>query len=420
MILKTGVQREAGTPVLEERGRMDMRKTSLKILVMVLFWVAIALIVPEKGGRVQAESKPEYRQDVPLDESHFPDERFRKQLTRCVDMNRDGVLSVREREKIHFVEFGRSCSLAKGWYADMQYTGGEWLKHDDKYALELCYDFQEEEGDVDVPEKVLDVTGIEYFFNIEEVRADKYEMISGSFQSNADLKKIWVSCTDPAFSKYGQRNYDNIRASFPISQMMYIHLNNILTDRLNMQEVPELRVLRVILPDGSNRRLSSVDLSKNHRLKELELGHALPGKLDLRKNQKLRRLKLYSGQGKAGQRYGETHYETDFYEDDEDEYYMSHSHYEYYLPEKGQKCKVIFPKRNQIQTLYYFTRDKMIDISMLTQLNNFQTLKKTKAKVKSSWIRKTFTKKKWGCAVVKNGKFVKKIKAEKRKKFTMI
>ena len=57
---------------------------------------------------------------------------------------------------------------------------------------------------------------------------------------------------------------------------------------------------------------------------------------------------------------------------------------------------------------------------MLTKLEDFQTLKTTKAKVRSSWIRRTFTKKKWGCAVVKNGKFVKKMKAAKRKKVTVI
>ena len=293
------------------------------------------------------------------------------------------------------------------------------VAYKDKYTLELCYDFREDTGNVAVPEKILDVTGIEYFFNIEEVRVTKFEMLSGSFQNNAKLRKIYVKCTDPEFSKLGQKSYDNIREVFFVPQLTYIHLENIFTYKLNMEEIPNLQVLRVILPDGSNRRLSSVSLSENKKLKELELGHILPGRLDLRRNQTLKTLKLYSGEVKAGQRYGSPVYlESDDYEDDG--YYPSYSCYFYYLPEKGQNCKVIFPKRNQIQTFHYFTKDKKIDISMLTKLEDFQTLKTTKAKVRSSWIRRTFTKKKWGCAVVKNGKFVKKMKAAKRKKVTVI
>ena len=398
-----------------------MKKIPLKILGIIFSCFAFVLMIPEKSGCVQAEVKTEYMQDVLLDAAHFPDERFRMQLARYVDTDKDGILTAQEREKIYYVEFGNGSGLTKGWYLDMMYRGVEEndVLSKDKFTLELCYAYREDIWNDTVPEKILDVTGIEYFFNLEEVRASKYEMLSWSFQSNAKLKKIWVECTDPAFSKFGQKNYDNIRQSFPVSQMAYIHLQNIFTNQLNMEEMPDLEVLRVILPSGSNRRLSSVSLSKNKKLKELELGHILPGRLDLRRNQKLKTLKLYSGEGKNGQKYGSAVYhESDDYADNG--YYQTYSCYYYYLPEKGQNCKVIFPKKNQIQTFHYFTKDKKIDISMLTKLEDLQTLKTTKAKVRSSWIRRTFTKKKWGCAVVKSGKFVRKMKAAKRKKVTVI
>lgn len=405
----------------DKKGRMNMGKSTLQIWGLVFFWVAVVLMILGKSEHVWAEVKPEYMQDVVLDAAHFPDERFRKQLAHCVDTDKDGILTREEREKIYHVEIGFFCSLNKYWYLDMKDQGvpENHVAYKDKYTLELCYDFREDTGNVAVPEKILDVTGIEYFFNIEEVRVTKFEMLSGSFQNNAKLRKIYVKCTDPEFSKLGQKSYDNIREVFFVPQLTYIHLENIFAYKLNMEEIPNLQVLRVILPDGSNRRLSSVSLSKNKKLKELELGHILPGRLDLRRNQKLKTLKLYSGEVKAGQRYGSPVYlESDDYEDDG--YYPSYSCYYYYLPEKGQNCKVIFPKRNQIQTFHYFTKDKKIDISMLTKLEDFQTLKTTKAKVRSGWIRRTFTKKKWGCAVVKNGKFVKKMKAAKRKKVTVI
>ena len=113
----------------------------------------------------------------------------------------------------------------------------------------------------------------------------------------------------------------------------YMHLENIYANELNVDEIAGLQVLRVILPDGSGRRLSALNLYKNVKLKALELKNIMPAKLDLRKNTKL---------------------------------------------------------------------------------------KSVKVKVKSSWIRKTFRKNKWGCAIVKSGKFIKKIKAGKKKIYTII
>ena len=251
--------------------------------------------------------------------------------------------------------------------------------------------------------ETIDLRGIEYFFNLQEVMIDKYELVSGSFKNNANLKKIWIGC-----SKTGQRGYGNITGDFPVSQLTYIHLENIDADTLNVKEIPGLRILRVILPEGSNRRLSTLNFSKNTKLKELELANIMPGKLDLRKNKKLESVKVYSGKCKAGQEYGANLDKSE------------NSCYRYYLPQKNQKCRIVFAEKNEVKTLHYFTADKKIDITGLSKLENFQTLKTTKAKVKLSWVRNTFTNKKWGCAVIKNGKFIKKIKAEKKKKYTMI
>lgn len=196
-----------------------------------------------------------------------------------------------------------------------------------------------------------------------------------------------------------------------MSQLTYLHLKNITADTLNVDEIPNLQVVRILLPEGSNRRFTALNFSKNAKLKEIELANIMPAKLDLRKNPKINSVKVYSGKCKNGQDYG-----MGIDEDAE----PRNGRYRYYLPEKGQKCKVIFPKKNCVKTLYYFTSDKNIDLTRLTKLEDFQTLKSTKAKVKSDWIRKTFTRKNWGCAVVKSGKFIKKIKAEKRKKVTML
>ena len=48
-------------------------------------------------------------------------------------------------------------------------------------------------------------------------------------------------------------------------------------------------------------------------------------------------------------------------------------------------------------------------------LQDLHTLKTTRIKVKSSWVRETFNKKTWACVFAKNGMDQKKVKASKKK-----
>lgn len=374
-----------------------MRRAVIKITFGIFVCFAALQMNPKAKTEVKAEAKAEYMQDVALDEVHFPDERLRKKLGYYVDENKDGILSRQEREKIYFL-YLNNCpnGVRRTWYQDMEYTYAEkeedylvWNKT--KCTLELNFNYNEENPQRLLADQTIDVRGIEYFFNLEEVRINKYELLTGSFKNNANLKKIWIGC-----SKAGQKGYENIREDFTVSQLTYLHLENIAADTMNGGEIRELQILRIVMPEGSNRRLPTLNLSKNTKLKELELVNAIPGKLDLRQNRKLESVKVYSGKIKSGQ------------------------DYKYYLPGKNQKCKISFAKKNRIHTFYYFTSDKIIDLTRLKKLEDFQTLKSIKVKVKSSWIRNTYTKKKWGCSFVKSGKSVKKIKAAKKKKYTTI
>lgn len=395
-----------------------MKRTTRRIMMGVILCMIILYGNIETGKEAKAEVKPEYMQDVPLDEAHFPDKYFRTELERCLDENKDGILSRQEREKIYYLQLNEifGSSLGNLWYSDMKYVEYNGYDREDYLVYhssksrrsfqlgEKTYDNQTckilYEGAEKWSDKI-DLTGIEYFFNLQEVRADKYELLSGSFKNNVNLRKIWVGCTN-----LGDKGYHHVQKDFPVSQLTYMHLENIYVNELDVEEIAGLQVLRVILPEGSGRRLPALNLSKNIKLKELELENIMPAKLDLRKNTKLQTVKVYSGKCKTGQSYGR---------DLEEEH-----GYVYYLPEKNMKCKIAFAKKNDLRTLYYFTADRAIDITKLSKLEDFQTLKSVKTKVKSSWARKTFKKKKWGCAVVKNGKFIKKIKAEKKKKVTII
>ena len=249
-------------------------------------------------------------QDVPLDEAHFPDEYFRAELKRVLDENKDGILSRQEREKIYYLQLNKALGslLHNRWYSDMRDRGREdnlvyyssksrqtfelqW-KTDINQACEILYEGAENWSDK------IDLTGIEYFFNLQEVRVDRYELLSGSFKNNVNLRKIWVGCTN-----LGDKGYHQVQKDFPVSQLTYMHLENIYANELDVDEIAGLQVLRVILPDESGRRLPALNLSKNVKLKELELKNIMPAKLDLRKNTKLQSVKVYSGKSKTGQGY---------------------------------------------------------------------------------------------------------------------
>ena len=144
---------------------------------------------------------------------------------------------------------------------------------------------------------------------------------------------------------------------------------------LNVSDMPNLEVLRIILPEGTNQTMKALDLSKHKALKDIELANITPASLDLRKNTKLTSVKVYTGKLKCEKK----------------------SRYYYYQPKKKVSCKIRFPKKNNIATLYYFVDNTSLDVRNLTKLEDLHTLKTTRIKAKSSWVRKTFNKKNWAC-----------------------
>lgn len=373
-----------------------MKKRIGNIVILTVFILSTMFVFSVNS---KAATNPDYTKDVPLDAVHFPDEKFREQLGRYVDANKDGILSNAERESIHYLYFQPVSwgNVTKCWYTDMKYLldfdsqqdNEVWDKNKCVLRISNYKNYSDRKYQT---QETFDVTGVEYFYNLQEVAIYNYDgefSIVGSFYKNTNLRKLLICAT-------GKTSYEDVMANFPVFQLTYLHLEGVNISKINTDKLAKLQVLRVKLKEGSNQRLDGFDVSKLTNIKELELAHILPRKLDLRKCRKLTSLKLYSGKEKRGKDYN------------------------YFIPEKNQRCKVIFPKKNKITELRYFTQDKNIDISYLAKLEDFDWLKTTKVKVKSSWIRKTFTKKKWGCALVKSGKFLRKVKAAKKKKYTIL
>ena len=209
-----------------------MERTARRIMTGVILCMIILYGNIETGKEAKAEVKPEYMQDVPLDEAHFPDEYFRVELERWLDENKDGILSRQERETVHYLRLNSAGSVISNcWYSDMRDTCGEdnLVYHSSKsrrtlelgektYANQTCkilYEGAEKWSDK------INLTGIEYFFNLQEVRVDRYELLSGSFKNNVNLRKIWVGCTN-----LGDKGYHQVQKDFPVSQLTYMHLEN--------------------------------------------------------------------------------------------------------------------------------------------------------------------------------------------------
>ena len=359
-------------------------------LLCTLVW-QINSVEPAQAAVINSE----YMQEIPLNATHFPDETFRQYVSHALDINKDGVLSREEREDIYYMDFSvEGPNKSSYWYEEDMNDGSLYsfapeIERKDDYKIS-SKDKKTFISNFSSDNAIMDVKGVEYFFNLEEVRIAKYETIRGSFKNNVNLKKIWIRS-----SKAGEVSYDKVNSEFPLSQLTYFHLDNIgiKGDEIKPEKMPRLEVMRIVLPDGTNQKLKKLNLSKNKKLKDLELGNIVPPTLNLKNNTKLKSVKVYTGKSIRKEK----------------------ARYTYYQLKKNMSCKIQFPKKNNISTLYYLVDNTSLDIRNLTNLENIQTLKKVKMKAKSSWIRKTFNKNNWGCIVSKDGVYQKKIKASKKK-----
>ncbi len=375
-----------------------MEKLFIKVAVVMFLF---GTMWGSKGAMLvqAAQTDAKYMQDVLVDEAHFPDKNFRKNVEDLLDTNKDGILSKAERENVYYVEIG-GVGYKNTWYTDMKFAGysheyapGKSVTEEEievSSTSKKTFSISLKDFSTGRPVEVMNITGIEYLFNLEEILVTDYSIQKGSLKHNANLKKVWVKS-----SSYGAVSYEKIQKEIPLEQLSYLHMINIKipSKGLNLMDMPKLEVLRIILPNGTNQTMKALDLSKNKALKDLELANITPAALDLRKNTKLTSVKVYTGKPKREKKSG----------------------YYYYQPKKKVSCKIQFPKKNSIDTLYYFVDNTSLDAQNLTKLEDLHTLKTTRIKVKSSWVRETFNKKTWACVFAKNGMDQKKVKASKKK-----
>ncbi|MBO5174088.1 MAG: hypothetical protein J6B84_03010, partial [Eubacterium sp.] len=97
-----------------------MKKSIMMLLGGLAVVSAIAISKPSMAEAAQTEAK--YMEDVLIDEAHFPDENFRKNVENFLDVNKDGILSKAEREDVYYAEIGGVGYKDTWWYTDMKFS----------------------------------------------------------------------------------------------------------------------------------------------------------------------------------------------------------------------------------------------------------------------------------------------------------
>lgn len=296
-----------------------MKEKILAVLSGVLLGLAVtACSSAGQNDRNSAASSAaektaeETNADVPIDEEHFPDEKFRVYVSRMYDKNEDGVLSQKERSAV------RKLHMEQAW--------------------EAYYEYQ-----IATEEESLDVTGISNFYRLKEVQL-RFEKLSGTseieklsrlkilrlegrlterellvpeFNTLEELEvessiaaEIDIRCLpnlkrlilNGAFSSAYGEPYDNNsemtgREHIDLScnkELQYLQCSNMGFKTLDVSKNPRLKTLIC-----DENQLQKLDVSCNTALRKLSLKRNKIKSLDLTKNKELRSLACDSNQMKT-------------------------------------------------------------------------------------------------------------------------
>lgn len=365
-----------------------------KVPFKVLFAVAACLIAFQmQKTDVRAEGAGSADGDVILNEMNFPDASIRKALEEKLDTDKNGVLSKEERGKVQRLDisFGTDNNFLIGVWNTLQ--DGEEVYRERFSALYICINPSRQSS--------YNLSGIEYLNNLQEVRLDHFErMTGGSLKGNPLVKQVEINCDvlqNAQFAKVAQ--------SVPLEQLTYLGLKNVDFDKIDLKSAGDLRILKISSEEESEKK-RKIDLSNSRELRKLELYNVPVKKLDLRKNKKLTEVSVKSGEFHWGDKYG---YSA-----------SGKENYEYYVPTFTHRCQILFPVKNNIKVLKFFTSDRKIDLSRLTKLEDLHLLKHTKAKVKRKQAKAWYNNKNWALRVVKSGKFMKNVKLPKKGKYVYL
>lgn len=189
--------------------------------------------------------------DIPVDEEHFPDEKFREYVFENFDADRDNLLSETEIEAVTEIEVS--------------------------------------------VEGISDLTGIEHFVNLQSLNCSRNNLTELDVSKNTKLKSLDFSNVfyDPEYSTR-KNTISEIDLSSNAELESLICGGNCLTS-LDVSKCPKLKKLDISGNATKKTNLiSTIDLSNNNELTELITGSNGLESLDISRNTNLTRLTCYN------------------------------------------------------------------------------------------------------------------------------
>ena len=220
------------------RNKKQMQKTALKTKVkrMLIAGGLTALVaVPLLLGNAGMRKVDAAQGDVKINSTNFPDEEFRKYISKNIDRNKDGVLSKAEIKKVTEIK----------------------LEHYDEAGNEYVYN---------------DLTGIGVFTELKRLECESQKSLS-KLDLHKNTKLEFVECDNNGIKEL------NVSQLTKLKELCCSY--NKLT-KLDVSKNVKLEILACM-----SNNLTGLDLRKNTKLVELSCSSNKLTKLDLTKNTKL-------------------------------------------------------------------------------------------------------------------------------------
>lgn len=226
------------------RNKKQMNKLALQTKLkrlLIAGGLAALVAVPLLSGNAGMRKVDAAQGDVKINSTNFPDEGFRKYISKNIDRNKDGVLSKAEIKKVTEIK----------------------LEHYDETGNEYVYN---------------DLTGIGVFTELKRLECESQKSLS-----KLDLHKN----TKLEFVKCGRNGIKELN----VSKLTKLKELRCYVNKLTKLDVSKNVNLEIL--DCESNNLTGLDLRKNTKLVELYCGGNKLTKLDLTKNTKLNNLWCY-------------------------------------------------------------------------------------------------------------------------------
>lgn len=310
-----------------------MRKEVKKVFAMGV--LASVFATASFSGSVSKVEAAE-NQEVKIDSQNFPDAVFRASMN-SFDKDKNGILSQEEISKV--------TSLTINSY---------------DYDKEISCD--------------VDITGVEKLSNLQYVKLYSEKKIIGSLKKNTKLKVVDIA-------ENASLTWKEYEAMLPVEQLEILMISK------------DSKMTKISLPKNDRldclsltncKKLKKLDVKNLKNLEELTVNNTAVNKLDLRKNKKLKKLYIQSGQACVTEDItkGKNSYKD----------LMKKYGSEVFYQKPKTTCDIRLPKNNKITDLDYFVKNKELDLSECKKLSQVNINGSTTLKAKNTWYKARGTK----------------------------